>query len=109
MTEDVDTVPPETVRERIAAGDDFDLVDIRDTDAYVDDHLPGADHLTIEELEDVVVERDWNDKVVVYCYVGETSVQAARFVAEYGDAETVASMEGGYEAWVDDDSLGGAD
>ncbi|CQH46885.1 thiosulfate sulfurtransferase GlpE [Halobacterium hubeiense] len=100
MSEDVDTIDPETVRERLATGDDdFDLVDIRETDAYEDGHLPGAEHLTVEELEDVVAERDWSDEVVVYCYVGQTSVQAARLVEEYGNADEVASMDGGYEAW----------
>jgi len=111
MSEDVDTVAPEAVRERLAAGDDdFDLVDIREADAYEDGHLPGAEHLTAEELEDVVAERDWSDEVVVYCYVGQTSVQAARLVEEYGNADDVASMAGGYEAWADDvEALADAD
>ncbi|NIB98452.1 rhodanese-like domain-containing protein [Halobacterium sp. R2-5] len=103
MSRDVDTVAPEAVRERLESGDDdFDLVDIREGDAYEDGHLPGAEHLPVEELEDVVAERDWDDEVVVYCYVGETSVQAARLVEEYGNADAVASMDGGYEAWAEE-------
>ncbi|WP_306055089.1 rhodanese-like domain-containing protein [Natronococcus wangiae] len=96
----VDELDPETVRERIERGDEFDLVDIRDDEDYEEGHLPEAEHLTIEELEETVVDRDWADDVVVYCYVGKTSVQAARLVEEYGDAETVASMAGGYDAWA---------
>ncbi|AEH36002.1 rhodanese-like domain-containing protein [Halopiger xanaduensis] len=97
----VEELSPETVRERIERGDDdeFDLIDVRDADAYDDGHLPGAEHVTIEELEDTVVDRDWADDVVVYCYVGKTSVQAARLIEEYGDADSVASMAGGYDAW----------
>lgn len=99
----VETVSPETVRERIEDDAQFDLVDVRDKHAYENGHLPDSDHLTIEELEETVLDREWADEVVVYCYVGETSVQAARLLEEYGDAESVASMAGGYEAWCDED------
>lgn len=95
----VEELSPETVRDRIEHDDEFDLVDIRDDEDYAEGHLPGAEHLTVEELEDTVVDRDWADEVVVYCYVGQTSVQAARLVEKYGDAERVASMAGGYDAW----------
>lgn len=95
----VEEISPETVRDRIERGGEYDLVDIRDDEDYAEDHLPGAEHLTVEELEESVVERNWADDVVVYCYVGQTSVQAARLLEEYGDAETVRSMAGGYDAW----------
>ncbi|SEW24614.1 rhodanese-like domain-containing protein [Natrinema salifodinae] len=95
----VDELTPETVRERIDRGDEFDLIDVRGDDAYADGHLPGAEHVTIEELEETVVDRDWADDVIVYCYVGKSSIQAARLIEEYGNAESVASMAGGYDAW----------
>ncbi|OAQ53282.1 hypothetical protein HTG_07330 [Natrinema mahii] len=95
----VEEFAPETVRERIENDDEFDLIDIRDGEDYDEGHLPEAEHLTIDELEDTVVDRDWADDVVVYCYVGQTSVQAARLIEEYGDADRVASMAGGYDAW----------
>ncbi|APX97385.1 rhodanese-like domain-containing protein [Natronorubrum daqingense] len=95
----VDEFTPETVRERIECESEFDLIDIRGREDYTDGHLPGAEHATIEDLEETVVDRDWADDVVVYCYIGQTSVQAARLIEEYGDAEQVASMEGGYDAW----------
>lgn len=95
----VEELSPGTVRERIEHDDEFDLVDIRDDEDYMEGHLPGAEHLTIEELEETVVDRDWADEVVLYCYIGQTSVQAARLVEKYGDAKSVASMAGGYEAW----------
>jgi len=95
----VEELPPETVRERIENDEEFDLIDIRGDEDYAEGHLPEAEHLTVDELEDAVVDRDWADDVVVYCYVGQTSVQAARLIEEYGDADRVASMAGGYDAW----------
>ncbi|WP_226005002.1 rhodanese-like domain-containing protein [Natrinema salinisoli] len=95
----VEELAPETVRRRIDRDDEFDLLDIRDDEDYAEGHLPGAERVSIEELEETVVDRDWADDVVVYCYIGQTSVQAARLIEEYGDAERVASMDGGYDAW----------
>ncbi|WP_323172706.1 rhodanese-like domain-containing protein [Natrialba sp. PRR66] len=100
----IDELSPETVRDRIGDDgndddDELDLIDVREDTAYDDGHLPGAEHVTIDELEETVVDRDWADEVIVYCYIGKTSIQAARLIDEYGDAESVASMDGGYEAW----------
>ncbi len=95
----IEEVSTETVRRRLERGDEFDLIDIREDEDYADGHLPEADHVTIEELEETVVDRDWADEVVVYCYRGNSSIQAARLIAEYGDAERVVSMAGGYQEW----------
>jgi rhodanese-related sulfurtransferase len=101
----VEELSTETVRERLDRDERFDLVDIRDEEAYDRGHLPGAEHLTVEDLEETVADREWADDVVIYCYVGETSVQAARLVERYGDADTVASVDGGYEAWEADEAM----
>ncbi|WP_129116723.1 rhodanese-like domain-containing protein [Halegenticoccus tardaugens] len=101
----VEELSPETVCKRIERGETFDLIDIRDDEDYAEGHLPSADHLTIEELENIVVDRDWADEVVIYCYIGQTSVQAARLVEKYGDSESVASMAGGYNAWKSVDTV----
>lgn len=95
----VQELTPADVREKLNRDEPFDLIDVRDAAAYADGHLPGAEHVTIEELEETVVDREWADEVVLYCYVGDSSVQAARLVEQYGNAESVASMTGGYEAW----------
>ncbi|GAA0302148.1 rhodanese-like domain-containing protein [Halarchaeum salinum] len=89
---------PTETSERLA-DDDFTLVDIRDPEAYEEGHVPGAENLTIEELEEIVEEREWNDTVAFLCYIGKSSQQAARFVEEYGDASEVYSVAGGMDEW----------
>ncbi|WP_101295502.1 rhodanese-like domain-containing protein [Halegenticoccus soli] len=93
--------PPEEVRARLEAGEGFDLVDIRDADAYDEAHIPGAENVPLDDLEDAVDDREWADEVIVACYVGESSVQVARFLDARTDAE-VSSMAGGYDAWRGD-------
>lgn len=86
---DPDNVDPETA----------DVIDIRDADNFAEGHIPGAENIPLDDLEDVVDEREWDDEVVVTCYVGQTSQQAARLIDAYADDATVASMAGGYEEW----------
>ncbi|UPV99891.1 rhodanese-like domain-containing protein [Halorussus gelatinilyticus] len=86
---DPDEVSPERV----------DIIDIRDTDDFREGHIPHAANIPLGDLEDVVDDRDWGDEVVVACYVGQTSKQAARLIDAYADDATVASMAGGYESW----------
>ncbi|GGM73424.1 rhodanese-related sulfurtransferase [Halarchaeum rubridurum] len=82
--------------------EDFTLVDIRDPEAYAEGHVPGAENLTLDELEAIVEEREWNDTVAFLCYIGKSSQQAARFVEEYGDAGEVYSVAGGMDEWDGD-------
>ncbi|WP_224332763.1 rhodanese-like domain-containing protein [Haloprofundus halobius] len=95
----VDELTPEEVRVRLASDAAFDLVDIRSREDFADAPIDGAENVPVDELESVVEEREWADEVVVSCYVGETSVQAARLIDHYADDADVASMAGGYEAW----------
>lgn len=76
-----------------------DVIDIRDADNFVEGHIPGAENIPLDDLEDVVDDREWGDEVVIVCYVGQTSQQAARLIDAYADDTTVASMAGGYEDW----------
>lgn len=76
-----------------------EVIDIRDRDDFEEGHIPGAENVPLDDLEDVVDDREWSDEVVVACYVGQTSQQAARLIDAYADDATVASMAGGYEAW----------
>jgi thiosulfate sulfurtransferase len=98
-------ITPRELKHRQQNGNDVQLIDIRDTDAYEEGHIPEAENIPLEELGDRTEEIDWvtddTDEIVVACYIGETSVQAARMLEAYegtGNA-TVSTMAGGYEEW----------
>ncbi|WP_266080651.1 rhodanese-like domain-containing protein [Haladaptatus caseinilyticus] len=90
----VEQIDPTDVDTEIA-----DVIDIRDEDSFAEGHIPGAENVPLDNLEEVVDEREWNDEVVVACYVGQTSQQAARLIDAYADDVIVASMSGGYKKW----------
>lgn len=74
------------------------LVDIRDEQSFVTGHIEGAVHLTNGTLVNFTQETDFDTPVIVCCYHGVSSQQAAQFLIHQG-FEEVYSMDGGFEAW----------
>lgn len=98
-------ISPEEVKRKHQNGSPVQVIDIRDTEAYEEGHIPDAEHLPLEELADRVEEVEWasddDEEIVVACYIGESSVQAARMLEAYDGtgSATVSTMSGGYEEW----------
>lgn len=89
-----------SVYQRIQAGEDFALIDVREREEFVDGHIPGADFIP-RGLLDLRVESTVPNKqrpVVLYCAGGTRSALAARTLAELG-YEHVESLAGGFGAW----------
>jgi thiosulfate sulfurtransferase len=74
------------------------FVDVRDPGSYSAAHIPGARHLTDQNVMQFVEGADRQRPVVVYCYHGNSSRGGAAFLQSKGFAE-VYSMSGGFEAW----------
>lgn len=74
------------------------LVDIRDEQAFAAGHIKNAVHLTNGSLQTFMSDTDFDTPVVVCCYHGVSSQQAAQFLIHQG-FEEVYSMDGGFEAW----------
>ncbi|MBT0586762.1 thiosulfate sulfurtransferase GlpE [Alteromonas oceanisediminis] len=74
------------------------IVDIRDEQSFAAGHMPGAYHLTNGSLHDFTQRTDFDKPVIVVCYHGISSQQAAQFLIHQG-YEEVYSMDGGFEAW----------
>jgi len=74
------------------------MVDIRDEDSFTKGRIPGSVHLTNVSLQQFIEENDFDTPVVVCCYHGISSQQAAQYIVQQGFAE-VYSMDGGFEAW----------
>lgn len=96
---------PDEVKAALEAGEDLQIVDIRQPDEYAGGHLPGAVNLPLGRLPAEVQDYEWGDDILVVCPVGESSIQAARLLQSYEGVDTnarVASLAGGYAAWDDE-------
>ncbi len=74
------------------------VVDIRDPASFQSGHIPGSIHLTNENLGDFIRSADLDAPLVVCCYHGNSSQQAAQFLAGQ-DFTDVYSLDGGFVDW----------
>ena len=91
----------DALRDKLDAGDDLVLVDIREREEWDAGFIPGARLLGRGHLESRigdVVKRD-EQEIVLYCAGGVRSAFAAQSLENMGYVN-VKSMAGGFSAWV---------
>lgn len=74
------------------------VVDIRDEASFFNGRIIDAFHLTNETLADFIRDADLDAPVVVCCYHGHSSQQAAQYLISQ-DFTNVYSLDGGYAQW----------
>ena len=74
------------------------VVDIRDEASFNAGHIEGSIHLTDGSLHSFMSNFEFDTPVIVCCYHGISSQQAAQFLIHQG-FEEVYSLDGGFEAW----------
>jgi molybdopterin/thiamine biosynthesis adenylyltransferase/rhodanese-related sulfurtransferase len=88
------------VKERLANGQDYLLLDVREREEYREGHLAGAVSLPRGFLE-IRAEQSAPDKdrpIIAYCAGGTRSLLAGKQLKAMG-YQNVVSMAGGYSAW----------
>jgi rhodanese-related sulfurtransferase len=92
-----ETVSVEDAREEIA-GEAAQPVDIRDDEAWVEAHVPGAIHIPTDRLDDLVDQLSKDDRLIV---VGDKSDNGESMVASLRERGfDAAAIDGGMEAWM---------
>lgn len=80
------------------------IVDIRDDAAFAAGHIKDSFQLTNGSLQSFMSDVEFDTPVIVCCYHGISSQQAAQFLIHQG-FEEVYSLDGGFEAWRKDQSF----
>jgi rhodanese-related sulfurtransferase len=91
----------EETKSRVAAGStEMTVLDVRERDAYLVGHIPGARLLPRGQLELRVNQElpDPTRRILVCCELGQISTLAASTLREMGFLHTVA-LDGGTKAW----------
>ncbi len=76
------------------------VVDVRETDEYEDEHIPGALLLPLSFMEAVLFPNIEVKQIIVVCKIGERSAAAAKQLVKEG-VKNVVSMRGGINAWAE--------
>ncbi len=74
------------------------IIDIRDEESYLSGHIAGAIHIDNSSLNQFMTSSDPTQPLLIYCYHGNSSQQAAQYFIEKG-FEQVYSVDGGFEQW----------
>jgi len=90
-------ISPQQTKERLDKGE-IKVVDIRDDQSFELGHIPSAFHLSNGSIGQFIEQNEFETPVVVCCYHGISSQQAAQYLIHQG-FEEVYSMDGGFEAW----------
>ena len=90
------------VKNRLARGEEFHLIDVREESEWAKGHLPTAVHLGKGVIERDVEQQfpDQQTELVLYCGGGYRSALAALNLQKMG-YQNVISMDGGFRGWKD--------
>ena len=93
------TIKVDEARKAIAA-EGAQVIDIRDKEAWLDGHVPGALHAAGEQLETRIEELSKDQQVIVVGDDDDQSAEVAGSLREHGFEVRV--MKGGMKAWKDE-------
>ncbi len=94
-------ITPRALQERLKAGDDIVILDVRNPEEAQISRLPGSILIPLGELAERVAELNTADQIVVHCRMGGRSAKAVEFLRSVGFRK-VRNLVGGINAWAKD-------
>ncbi|HVX10741.1 MAG TPA: rhodanese-like domain-containing protein [Pirellulales bacterium] len=100
MTELPLEISCQTVKAMLDRGDDFVLVDCRESDEYAVARIEAARLVPMSEIQERLpeLESDRSRQIVVHCHHGGRSLRVAQYLRKNGFAGA-QSMSGGIDEW----------
>lgn len=83
--------------DKVNAGENIDIVDVREDEEVTQGKIPSARHIPLGELPDRLDEFDKDEHHYMICRSGGRSSKACNFLIEQG--YDVTNMAGGMLAW----------
>ncbi len=97
----VKEITPRELAQKLARGDDFDLIDVREPFEWEIAHIEGARLVPLSTFPGAIKELDASREIVVQCKVGGRSARAADALVAAGFRD-VTNLAGGITRWSDD-------
>jgi len=92
-------ITPEDVKDRLDAGEEFTLVDVREPWEFETAHIDGAKLMPMGDVPARAhQELEPEDHIVVVCHHGVRSMNVTAWLRQQG-FEKAQSMRGGIDAW----------
>lgn len=97
----VSEIQPAHLAQRLAQGDEIDVIDVREPYEWEIGHIPGARLVPLDRIPAEIPRLDKRRETIVYCKVGARSMYAAQQLADAGVAD-VMNLAGGILRWIDE-------
>lgn len=98
-TATIGDMTPEELKQRLDAGDDLFILDVRDPNEYQICNI-GGHLIPLKDLPNRVAELDAKREIVVHCKMGGRSAKAVEFLKQAGFSN-VHNLVGGINAWAE--------
>lgn len=87
------------LKARLDAGEDIQLIDVRQPDEYAFASIPGAILIPLGEIPHRSGEIDETRETVVHCKMGGRSARAIEYLERSGYQGKLSNLVGGITAW----------
>jgi thiosulfate sulfurtransferase len=74
------------------------IIDIRDAMSFQNGHIQNSSHVDNQNIDSFIAQADQQAPLIVCCYHGNSSQNAAHYFAQQG-FEQAFSLDGGFEQW----------
>jgi len=91
---------PGELAQQLARGENITLLDVREPVEMQISNLPGAVHISLDDLPRKMNEINQDQPIVVYCRIGVRSARAVELLQKAGFTK-VKNLRGGINAWAD--------
>jgi adenylyltransferase/sulfurtransferase len=92
-------ISPAELRNRLARGDKFRLIDVREPEEWAIARLPAAELFPMSQIQHTFGQLDPDEDIVVYCHHGVRSGRVQDFLKANGFTN-VKNLNGGIDAWA---------
>lgn len=90
------------LKKRMDAGDDIQLIDVRQPDEYAFAKIEGAKLIPLGEIAQRMSEIDASRETVLHCKAGGRSAKAIQMLQRAGFQGDLKNLKGGITAWSDE-------
>jgi adenylyltransferase/sulfurtransferase len=90
------------LKKRMDAGDDIQLIDVRQPDENAFARIEGAKLIPLGQIVQRMDEIDENRETVIHCKAGGRSAKAIEALQRAGFKGKLSNMRGGITAWSDE-------
>jgi len=82
------------------AKNEVTLIDVRDADAYLEAHIPGAMHIPLARIDGEISYLPKGKQIVTYCTCPHDEAAAdANMILNHGGIKDALALAGGLGAW----------